>query len=684
MITNHLQSSLRNKLLVAFLLIGFVPYALFLGYTLILSEHKMLAQIVQEKQEKAQLLADTIATQLLDMQKNLHFLSHLDVMDELLSDDIDKRISRLLTQKKEDYNLDITFLLLNEENTVIASSDKSALLSSFSVHSLLTKKKGINIVGKTAYMQAPVYASFDKTKRIGLLILRYNLENLTHFLTQKAHIHTALYNPEKKLTIGYSIAPDPLKLHVTSSDIGTEHIKIYKNIDTILKGWYIIYAIDKNIALNSLYDFIRFMLYMAPLIVLVIVIVALKYSASLMRPIIQLTHTANTVVKTKDYNHRLSVNSTDEISTLTKAFNTMLETTQHALDALQEESKLRLKRFSQLIETFNTIATTKSEHECIQTSIKQLRELTQNEHLAFYSATTLHNNAIALKVYDVESNKEEIVGYIAIDVSTLDDPYERQFYHSIAAMVSLQIDRIRLIDKTLAASNAKSAFISNMSHELRTPLNAIIGFSQYLITYEELNEEQQDVVSNIESSAQYLLSLINEILDIAKIESGKMEVHKQMCSPLSIVKNGYTMLLALAEDKGIALNLHVENFEDRDYCTDEKVYQQIVLNLLSNAIKFTKEGSVDIYLYEETKRLVFKVVDSGIGLEEASLKSLFNDFTQVENVMQKEHKGTGLGLSLSRKLARLLGGDVYLQSDGINHGTRAYFVLEVNSENTPC
>ena len=684
MITNYLQSSLRNKLLVAFLVIGFIPYALFLGYTLILSEQKMVAQIIEDKSEKAQLLSDTIAKELSGMQKNLHFLSRLDVMDELLSDDIDKRISRLLTQKKEDYNLDITFLLLNDKQTVIASSDKSALFSNFKTQSLLAKGKSITIIGKTAYMHAPVFASFDKSKQIGQLILRYNLENLTHFLLQKKHIHTTLFNPEKKLYIGYNIPINLQNLHTTSSYIGKEHIKIYKNLDTILKGWYIIYAIDKTIALNSLYDFIRFMLYMAPLILLIIVAVALKYSASLMRPIVQLTHTANKVVKTKNYNHRLPITSQDEISTLTTAFNAMLETTQHALDALQEESKLRLKRFVQLIETFNTIATTKSEAECIDTSIEHLKKLTQNEKLDFYPATTKHNNAIALTIDDIQTDTQEIIGYIAIDIDALNDSYEKQFYNSIASMISLQIDRIRLIDKTLAASNAKSAFISNMSHELRTPLNAIIGFSQYLITYEELNEEQQDVISNIESSAQYLLSLINEILDIAKIEAGKMEVYKHKCAVLDIVKSGYTMLLALAEDKGIALNLHVENFENREYCTDEKVYKQIALNLLSNAIKFTKEGSVDIYLYEENKQLIFKVVDSGIGLDKSALKALFNDFTQVENVMQKEHKGTGLGLSLSRKLARLLGGDVYLESDGINHGTRAYFVVEVDSENTPC
>jgi signal transduction histidine kinase len=244
-------------------------------------------------------------------------------------------------------------------------------------------------------------------------------------------------------------------------------------------------------------------------------------------------------------------------------------------------------------------------------------------------------------------------------------------------MITLQLDRIRLIERTTSASKAKSAFISNMSHELRTPLNAIIGFAQFMIEYEELNDDQKDTVGNIESSAQYLLSMINEILDIAKIEAGKMEAHIEDVNILDIVQSSYNMLYPLAKDKNIKFDFIFDNFENKKYQTDPQIFKQIVVNLISNAIKFTQEGSIQLELYNENENLHVKVKDSGIGISEDNIKHLFNDFTQLENVMQKSHKGTGLGLSLSKKMANILGGDVTLESDGIGHGTISTFSLQI-------
>ena len=322
---------------------------------------------------------------------------------------------------------------------------------------------------------------------------------------------------------------------------------------------------------------------------------------------------------------------------------------------------------------------TKTQEECIDTSMHHLRELTHNKSIDFFKEKSQHSNYIDLHVSDFEKDTTSYIGSIALDIETFEDTNEQRFYLSIASMISLQLDRIRLIDKTMAASNAKSAFISNMSHELRTPLNAIIGFAQYLITYENLSEDQIDVVSNIESSAQYLLSLINEILDIAKIEAGKMDVYTQRVDLLQLVNTSYSMLYALAEDKGLYLKFHDDVLEECIYTTDPKMYKQIVLNLLSNAIKFTSEGGIDIYLTHKNNTVTLQIKDSGIGIEQEQIQALFQDFTQVENVMQKEQKGTGLGLSLSRKMANLLGGDVWLESEGNAKGSSAFFTIKAES-----
>jgi len=304
-----------------------------------------------------------------------------------------------------------------------------------------------------------------------------------------------------------------------------------------------------------------------------------------------------------------------------------------------------------------------------------IKKLTNQNELYFVKEPLKYG--IDIYVTNFESKRKDYFGSISLTADTLNNKLEKNFYTSIASMLTLQLDKIRLMEQTKSASKAKSAFISNMSHELRTPLNSIIGFSQLLIMYEDLTENQQDSVSSIESSAQFLLNMINEILDIAKIESGKMEVHLKSFNPLDIVESSYAMLLPLAEDKSINFELIDTRCTIHEIKTDPKLFQQIILNLLSNAIKFTENGSITLEIYNNQDTLTIQIKDTGIGIDKESIKQLFNDFTQVENVMQKTHKGTGLGLSLSKKMANILGGDVILSSEGLKKGSLALFTLSL-------
>ncbi|MDO9266316.1 MAG: ATP-binding protein, partial [Sulfurimonas sp.] len=415
------------------------------------------------------------------------------------------------------------------------------------------------------------------------------------------------------------------------------------------------------------------------IIFILIIYMSIKQSRDIVKPIEELTATTDYITKTQNYSAQLNVNSQDEIATLTHSFNNMLKTTYSALQTLEEENKLRLKRFTQLIEVFNTIIQTKSEDECMDVSMQEIKKLTHKENLHFTKDQNRASDKECTNLYvsDFENDEKIYFGSIELGIESFEDKNEQDFYNSIASMITLQLDRIRLIERTTSASKAKSAFISNMSHELRTPLNAIIGFAQFMIEYEELNEDQKDTVGNIESSAQYLLSMINEILDIAKIEAGKMEAHIENVNILDIVQNSLNMLSPLAKDKNIKFDFIFDNFENKKYQTDPQMFKQIVVNLISNAIKFTQQGSIQLELYNENHNLHVKVKDSGIGISEDDMKHLFNDFTQLENVMQKSHKGTGLGLSLSKKMANILGGDVTLKSDGIGHGTISTFSLQI-------
>ncbi|MCK4875290.1 MAG: HAMP domain-containing protein, partial [Sulfurimonas sp.] len=425
------------------------------------------------------------------------------------------------------------------------------------------------------------------------------------------------------------------------------------------------------------YDFISFMLYMSSVIFIFIIYISVKQSKEIVKPIEELTATADYITNTHNYSTQLKISSQDEIATLTRSFNDMLKTTSSALKKLEKENRLRLRRFTQLINVFNTIIQTKNEKECIDISMQEIKRLTHNNKLYFKKDQNIAPDKECTDIYvtDFENDNKIYFGSIELDIDKFEDKNEKDFYNSITSMITLQLDRIRLIERTTGASKAKSAFISNMSHELRTPLNAIIGFAQYMIEYEELNEEQKDIVENIESSAQYLLSMINEILDIAKIEAGKMEANIESVNILDILKSTYSMLLPLAKDKNIKFDFIFDDFNNKTYQTDPKMFKQIIINLISNSIKFTQKGSILLELYSNNEHVYVRVKDSGIGISKDDLSYLFNDFTQVENVMQKSHKGTGLGLSLSRKMARILGGDIILKSKGVGHGTTSIFSL---------
>jgi signal transduction histidine kinase/CheY-like chemotaxis protein len=219
-------------------------------------------------------------------------------------------------------------------------------------------------------------------------------------------------------------------------------------------------------------------------------------------------------------------------------------------------------------------------------------------------------------------------------------------------------------DAAEAANKAKSLFLANMSHELRTPLNAILGFSGILHQDEGLNEAQRFNIDIINRSGEHLLSLINDILEIAKIESGKIEIQNAPFDLGSMVLDIYEMMRLRAEQKGIRLVFDQSSEFPRYIKGDESRLRQILINLVGNAIKFTEEGGVSIRLgVKQNARyhLLIEVEDTGVGISKKEQEELFEPFVQLSNGVSKG--GTGLGLSISRQFAKLMGGDITLKSE---------------------
>jgi PAS domain S-box-containing protein len=214
-----------------------------------------------------------------------------------------------------------------------------------------------------------------------------------------------------------------------------------------------------------------------------------------------------------------------------------------------------------------------------------------------------------------------------------------------------------------AASRAKSEFLATMSHELRTPLNAIMGLSQ-LLQQEivgSLNEKQNEYVSCIYSSGEHLLVLIDDILDLSKVEAGKEEL---LLSPLPVsdlCNYAIWTVRDRASEKGLKLSCKID-LQENICIADERRIKQMLLNLLTNAIKFTPDGNVSLVVQKVPEGITFTVSDTGIGIDSNQFKFIFEPFKQLDSRLNRQYEGTGLGLALTRKLARLHGGDVTFTS----------------------
>ena len=240
-----------------------------------------------------------------------------------------------------------------------------------------------------------------------------------------------------------------------------------------------------------------------------------------------------------------------------------------------------------------------------------------------------------------------------------------------------QLNEALIVAKT--ASKAKSEFLATMSHELRTPLNAVIGFSELLEeqSYGGLNDDQLKFMRQIHGAGEHLLHLINDILDLAKIESGKLDLQPQSIQPEVLLRNSLSMIKDKALRQGITLDLRLdEELQQGTIFADEIKLKQIMFNLLSNAVKFTPDnGHVTVRAYREPGGLIVSVSDTGIGMNPEDLDRVFGAFEQVDSSHSRRQQGTGLGLALTRRLVELHGGRIGVKSDGPGKGSTFTFTI---------
>ncbi|UCF94728.1 MAG: PAS domain S-box protein [Desulfobacterales bacterium] len=251
-----------------------------------------------------------------------------------------------------------------------------------------------------------------------------------------------------------------------------------------------------------------------------------------------------------------------------------------------------------------------------------------------------------------------------------------------------------------SASRAKSEFLANMSHELRTPLNHIIGFTELVVdrNFGELTAVQEEYLKDVLYSSKHLLSLINDILDLSKVEAGKLELNPSRIRLASLLENSLIMIREKAMKRGIQLSTHFDNIPE-EITADERKLKQIIYNLLANAVKFTSDqGAIHLraslvpgfalqfprhvssevfHRFSKADKCFIKIVvqDTGIGLQSQDLNRIFEPFDQVESSASRRFQGTGLGLSLAKKLVELQNGSIWVESEGLGKGSRFAVII---------
>ncbi|MBK9292834.1 MAG: PAS domain S-box protein [Oligoflexia bacterium] len=232
-----------------------------------------------------------------------------------------------------------------------------------------------------------------------------------------------------------------------------------------------------------------------------------------------------------------------------------------------------------------------------------------------------------------------------------------------------------------AASHTKSTFLANMSHEIRTPLGVILGFSDLIADQKICNEDKANFITAVKRNGELLSGIINDILDISKVEAGKLYIEAREAALYEIMADVISIMNPLAVKKGIKLSIHYANKTPKIIKTDPIRLKQILLNIIGNAIKFTEKGEVRVNVKlensnEGSQLLAFEIKDTGCGISETEAKNLFKPFTQIDSTTTRKFGGTGLGLVLSKRLARLLGGDVLLAGSKKNGGSTFKILID--------
>ncbi|HEX4056046.1 MAG TPA: ATP-binding protein [Tepidisphaeraceae bacterium] len=293
------------------------------------------------------------------------------------------------------------------------------------------------------------------------------------------------------------------------------------------------------------------------------------------------------------------------------------------------------------------------------------REIVESSMRSASLELETRNRELSLKNQELQSAEQ--------DLRKSHDDLEKRVEQRTAEMRAI-------VEQTKIASRTKSEFLANMSHEIRTPMAAILGYADMLLDKGQFNSEQLEYIQTIRRQGEHLLTILNDILDLSKIEANKIQIERLACSPCQIVNESVSLMRVRAREKNLQCEVSYLGPIPKTIRTDPTRLRQILLNLIGNAVKFTQSGGIQITVSLETEspagpRLRIDVIDSGIGMKPAQIESLFQPFAQGDSSTTRRFGGTGLGLSICKRLAEMLGGDIQVQS---RPGCGSRFIVTVS------
>jgi signal transduction histidine kinase len=285
---------------------------------------------------------------------------------------------------------------------------------------------------------------------------------------------------------------------------------------------------------------------------------------------------------------------------------------------------------------------------------------------------------------------EQLIGVLDVkaDIPNRFREDDRQTYTTLATQTAVALRNAQLYAEQMATverlrelDNMKSAFLANMSHELRTPLNSILGFTQVMVEGLDgpITEDMQMDLELIEKNGKHLLNLINDVLDMARIEAGRVSFYIEPVNIRVLLEDVLRTNSALAREKSLLLNLQSSLQEDQMIMADSVRMRQVLINVIGNSIKFTEQGSVIVHAEQDGDFIHIRVVDTGIGIPPDKLEAIFEAFTQVDTSTTRKVGGTGLGLPISRRLVEMHDGRLWAESTGIE-GEGSIFFIELPIE----